>query len=196
MREHRFISDELQEIFKTYDTDNSGTMSSHEMRDALAAAGSLIQRHAMQLYHVVYDPESIQCLIKQNMLKNQFWDTTENRLFNSLVPLAQKWAFCRGIRILTQPVTWCKGSRWTALFCKSSCHATLTQSTASTSTALWPAWSDWRCSLVSLPILIYPPCSTEPGFSTSGPQGGRQAGKRYSFHNGLLRLKLMWLQPV
>ncbi|XP_048843333.1 calpain-2 catalytic subunit-like [Brienomyrus brachyistius] len=68
------------EIFKTYDTDNSGTMSSHEMRDALAAAGFqvnstilqvIVSRYADTEYGIDFD-SFVACLIRLEMLFNMF----------------------------------------------------------------------------------------------------------------------------
>ncbi|XP_056292021.1 calpain-2 catalytic subunit-like isoform X2 [Pseudoliparis swirei] len=64
------------EIFKTFDTDNSGTMSSHEMRGAAAEAGfqvnnavlqSIVNRYADAQYAIDFD-NFVGCLIKLEML--------------------------------------------------------------------------------------------------------------------------------
>uniref|UniRef100_A0A8C3A664 Calpain 2 n=1 Tax=Cyclopterus lumpus TaxID=8103 RepID=A0A8C3A664_CYCLU len=71
------ISMELKyEIFKTFDTDNSGTMSSHEMRGATSEAGfqvniavlqSIVNRYADAHYAIDFD-SFVGCLIKLEML--------------------------------------------------------------------------------------------------------------------------------
>uniref|UniRef100_A0A8C3A6K8 calpain-2 n=1 Tax=Cyclopterus lumpus TaxID=8103 RepID=A0A8C3A6K8_CYCLU len=64
------------EIFKTFDTDNSGTMSSHEMRGATSEAGfqvniavlqSIVNRYADAHYAIDFD-SFVGCLIKLEML--------------------------------------------------------------------------------------------------------------------------------
>ncbi|XP_052447129.1 calpain-2 catalytic subunit-like [Carassius gibelio] len=64
------------EVFKKHDTDNSGTMSSHEMRDAVKEAGFqlnnevlevIISRYANQQYAVDFD-SFVGCLIHLEML--------------------------------------------------------------------------------------------------------------------------------
>ncbi|XP_068424553.1 calpain-2 catalytic subunit-like [Clinocottus analis] len=64
------------EIFKTFDTDNSGTMSSHEMRGAAAEAGfqvnisvlqAIVNRYADAQYAIDFD-SFVGCLIKMEML--------------------------------------------------------------------------------------------------------------------------------
>ncbi|KAM8859486.1 calpain-1 catalytic subunit-like [Spinachia spinachia] len=63
-------------IFKNFDTDSSGTMSSHEMRDATAKAGfhvnsnvlqSIVNRYADAEYAIDFD-SFVGCLIKLEML--------------------------------------------------------------------------------------------------------------------------------
>ncbi|TNN74372.1 Calpain-2 catalytic subunit [Liparis tanakae] len=65
-----------KEIFKTFDQDNSGTMSSHEMRGAAAEAGfqvnntvlqSIVNRYADAQYAIDFD-SFVGCLIKLEML--------------------------------------------------------------------------------------------------------------------------------
>uniref|UniRef100_A0A8C0YBA3 Calpain 8 n=1 Tax=Cyprinus carpio carpio TaxID=630221 RepID=A0A8C0YBA3_CYPCA len=64
------------EVFKKHDTDNSGTMSSHEMRDAVKEAGFqlnnevlevIISRYANQQYAIDFDC-FVGCLIRLEML--------------------------------------------------------------------------------------------------------------------------------
>uniref|UniRef100_A0A8C1H3D2 calpain-2 n=1 Tax=Cyprinus carpio carpio TaxID=630221 RepID=A0A8C1H3D2_CYPCA len=64
------------EVFKKHDTDNSGTMSSHEMRDAVKKAGFqlnndvlqvIISRYAKQQYAIDFDC-FVGCLIRLEML--------------------------------------------------------------------------------------------------------------------------------
>ncbi|XP_026091980.1 calpain-2 catalytic subunit-like [Carassius auratus] len=64
------------EVFKKYDSDNSGTMSSHEMRDAVKEAGFqlnndvlqvIISRYANQQYAIDFDC-FVGCLIRLEML--------------------------------------------------------------------------------------------------------------------------------
>uniref|UniRef100_A0A8C1ZCI0 Calpain 8 n=1 Tax=Cyprinus carpio TaxID=7962 RepID=A0A8C1ZCI0_CYPCA len=64
------------EVFKKHDTDNSGTMSSHEMRDAVKKAGFqlnndvlqvIISRYANQQYAIDFDC-FVGCLIRLEML--------------------------------------------------------------------------------------------------------------------------------
>ncbi|KAI7791457.1 hypothetical protein IRJ41_020013 [Triplophysa rosa] len=68
------------EIFKSRDTDNSGTMSSHEMRDAVKEAGFqvnseilqvIISRYANQQYAIDFD-SFVGCLIRLEMLFKMF----------------------------------------------------------------------------------------------------------------------------
>ncbi|XP_048038826.1 calpain-2 catalytic subunit-like [Megalobrama amblycephala] len=68
------------EIFKNHDTDNSGTMSSHEMRDAVKEAGFqlknevlevIILRYANQQYAIDFDC-FVSCLIRLEMLFKMF----------------------------------------------------------------------------------------------------------------------------
>ncbi|XP_048038827.1 calpain-2 catalytic subunit-like [Megalobrama amblycephala] len=68
------------EIFKSRDTDNSGTMSSHEMRDAVKEAGFqlnnevlqvIILRYANQQYAIDFDC-FVSCLIRLEMLFKMF----------------------------------------------------------------------------------------------------------------------------
>ncbi|XP_048038825.1 calpain-8 [Megalobrama amblycephala] len=68
------------EIFKNRDTDNSGTMSSHEMRDAVKEAGFqlnnevlqvIISRYANQQYAIDFDC-FVSCLIRLEMLFKMF----------------------------------------------------------------------------------------------------------------------------
>ncbi|XP_057181550.1 calpain-2 catalytic subunit-like [Triplophysa rosa] len=68
------------EIFKSRDTDNSGTMSSHEMRDATKEAGFqvnseilqvIISRYANQQYAIDFD-SFVGCLIRLEMLFKMF----------------------------------------------------------------------------------------------------------------------------
>uniref|UniRef100_H3DGU1 calpain-2 n=1 Tax=Tetraodon nigroviridis TaxID=99883 RepID=H3DGU1_TETNG len=68
------------EIFKNHDTDNSGTMSSHEMRGAANAAGfhinsavlqTIVSRHADAQYAIDFD-SFVGCLIKLEMLFKMF----------------------------------------------------------------------------------------------------------------------------
>ncbi|KAK9967387.1 hypothetical protein ABG768_001790 [Culter alburnus] len=68
------------EIFKNRDTDNSGTMSSHEMRDAVKEAGFqlnnevlqvIILRYANQQYAIDFDC-FVSCLIRLEMLFKMF----------------------------------------------------------------------------------------------------------------------------
>uniref|UniRef100_A0A671LXC0 calpain-2 n=1 Tax=Sinocyclocheilus anshuiensis TaxID=1608454 RepID=A0A671LXC0_9TELE len=68
------------EVFKKYDTDNSGTMSSHEMRDAVKEAGFqlnndvlqvIISRYANQQYAIDFDC-FVGCLIRLEMLFKMF----------------------------------------------------------------------------------------------------------------------------
>ncbi|XP_051766892.1 calpain-8 [Ctenopharyngodon idella] len=68
------------EIFKSRDTDNSGTMSSHEMRDAVKEAGFqlnnevlqvIISRYANQQYAIDFDC-FVSCLIRLEMLFKMF----------------------------------------------------------------------------------------------------------------------------
>ncbi|XP_078129398.1 calpain-2 catalytic subunit-like isoform X2 [Sander vitreus] len=67
-------------IFKKYDTDNSGTMSSHEMRGAATEAGfqvnsavlqSIVSRYADAQYAIDFD-SFVGCLIKLEMLFKMF----------------------------------------------------------------------------------------------------------------------------
>ncbi|XP_037322258.2 calpain-2 catalytic subunit-like [Pungitius pungitius] len=67
-------------IFKNFDTDNSGTMSSHEMRGATAEAGfqvnstvlqSIVNRYADAEYAIDFD-SYVGCLIKLEMLFKMF----------------------------------------------------------------------------------------------------------------------------
>ncbi|XP_056614416.1 calpain-2 catalytic subunit-like [Triplophysa dalaica] len=68
------------EVFKSHDTDNSGTMSSHEMRDAAKEAGFqvnseilqvIISRYANQQYAIDFD-SFVGCLIRLEMLFKMF----------------------------------------------------------------------------------------------------------------------------
>ncbi|XP_010790343.1 calpain small subunit 1-like [Notothenia coriiceps] len=68
------------EIFKNHDTDNSGTMSSHEMRGAATQAGfhinsavlqSIVSRYADAQYAIDFD-SFVGCLIKLEMLFKMF----------------------------------------------------------------------------------------------------------------------------
>ncbi|KAG7230009.1 hypothetical protein INR49_009729 [Caranx melampygus] len=68
------------EIFKTHDSDNSGTMSSHEMRDAATQAGfhvnsavlqAIVSRYADVQYAIDFD-SFVGCLIKLEMLFKMF----------------------------------------------------------------------------------------------------------------------------
>ncbi|XP_075933242.1 calpain-2 catalytic subunit-like [Anarhichas minor] len=68
------------EIFKRFDKDNSGTMSSHEMRGAATAAGfqinvsvlqSIVNRYADAQYAIDFD-NFVGCLIKLEMLFKMF----------------------------------------------------------------------------------------------------------------------------
>ncbi|KAG7512329.1 calpain-2 catalytic subunit-like [Solea senegalensis] len=68
------------EIFKTHDTDNSGTMSSHEMRGAATEAGfhvnsavlqAIVSRYADAQYAIDFD-SFVGCLIKLEMLFKMF----------------------------------------------------------------------------------------------------------------------------
>ncbi|XP_076020360.1 calpain-2 catalytic subunit-like [Genypterus blacodes] len=68
------------EIFKSYDSDNSGTMSSHEMRGAVTEAGfhvnsdvlqALVGRYADVQYAIDFD-SFVGCLIKMEMLFKMF----------------------------------------------------------------------------------------------------------------------------
>ncbi|KAK7137190.1 hypothetical protein R3I93_017309 [Phoxinus phoxinus] len=68
------------DIFKNRDTDNSGTMSSHEMRDAVKEAGFqlnnevlqvIISRYANQQYAIDFDC-FVSCLIRLEMLFKMF----------------------------------------------------------------------------------------------------------------------------
>ncbi|KAK5853818.1 hypothetical protein PBY51_014942 [Eleginops maclovinus] len=68
------------EIFKNHDTDNSGTMSSHEMRGAAIQAGfhinsallqSIVSRYADAQYAIDFD-SFVGCLIKLEMLFKMF----------------------------------------------------------------------------------------------------------------------------
>ncbi|KAA0712342.1 Calpain-2 catalytic subunit [Triplophysa tibetana] len=68
------------EIFKSHDTDNSGTMSSHEIRDAAKEAGFqvnseilqvIISRYANQQYAIDFD-SFVGCLIRLEMLFKMF----------------------------------------------------------------------------------------------------------------------------
>lgn len=68
------------EIFKKYDTDNSGTMSSHEMRGAATEAGfsinsavlqAIVSRYADAQYAIEFD-SFVGCLIKLEMLFKMF----------------------------------------------------------------------------------------------------------------------------
>uniref|UniRef100_A0A8C1JPU9 Calpain 8 n=1 Tax=Cyprinus carpio TaxID=7962 RepID=A0A8C1JPU9_CYPCA len=70
------ILDHMVEVFKKHDTDNSGTMSSHEMRDAVKEAGFqlnnevlevIISRYANQQYAIDFDC-FVGCLIRLEML--------------------------------------------------------------------------------------------------------------------------------
>uniref|UniRef100_A0A8C2G8R6 Calpain 8 n=1 Tax=Cyprinus carpio TaxID=7962 RepID=A0A8C2G8R6_CYPCA len=73
------------EVFKKHDTDNSGTMSSHEMRDAVKEAGFqlnndvlqvIISRYANQQYAIDFDC-FVGCLIRLEMLFSKFcWRLT------------------------------------------------------------------------------------------------------------------------
>uniref|UniRef100_A0A8C1WQ35 Calpain 8 n=1 Tax=Cyprinus carpio TaxID=7962 RepID=A0A8C1WQ35_CYPCA len=72
----RHIISLLDEVFKKHDTDNSGTMSSHEMRDAVKKAGFqlnndvlqvIISRYANQQYAIDFDC-FVGCLIRLEML--------------------------------------------------------------------------------------------------------------------------------
>uniref|UniRef100_A0A8C1SSD8 Calpain 8 n=1 Tax=Cyprinus carpio TaxID=7962 RepID=A0A8C1SSD8_CYPCA len=72
----RHIISLLDEVFKKHDTDNSGTMSSHEMRDAVKEAGFqlnnevlevIISRYANQQYAIDFDC-FVGCLIRLEML--------------------------------------------------------------------------------------------------------------------------------
>nr|XP_023998157.1 calpain-2 catalytic subunit-like isoform X2 [Salvelinus alpinus] len=70
----------LQEIFKSYDSDRSGTMSSHEMRGALTEAGFHINSAVLQVIvtryasaHYAIDFHCfVDCLIRVEMLFNMF----------------------------------------------------------------------------------------------------------------------------
>ncbi|XP_026166039.1 calpain-2 catalytic subunit-like isoform X2 [Mastacembelus armatus] len=68
------------EIFKNHDTDNSGTMSSHEMRDAATEAGftvnsavlqAIVTHYADEQYAIDFD-SFVSCLIKLEMLFKMF----------------------------------------------------------------------------------------------------------------------------
>ncbi|XP_028278557.1 calpain-2 catalytic subunit-like [Parambassis ranga] len=68
------------EIFKTHDTDNSGTMSSHEMRLAASKAGfqlnssvlqAIVSRYADAQYAIDFD-SFVGCLVKMEMLYKMF----------------------------------------------------------------------------------------------------------------------------
>uniref|UniRef100_A0A8C1JS66 Calpain 8 n=1 Tax=Cyprinus carpio TaxID=7962 RepID=A0A8C1JS66_CYPCA len=76
----RHIISLLDEVFKKHDTDNSGTMSSHEMRDAVKEAGFqlnnevlevIISRYANQQYAIDFDC-FVGCLIRLEMLFSKF----------------------------------------------------------------------------------------------------------------------------
>lgn len=67
-------------IFKNYDSDNSGTMSSHEMRGAATEAGfhvnsavlqAIVNRYADAQYAIDFD-SFVGCLIKLEMLFKMF----------------------------------------------------------------------------------------------------------------------------
>uniref|UniRef100_A0A671NYR1 Calpain 2 n=1 Tax=Sinocyclocheilus anshuiensis TaxID=1608454 RepID=A0A671NYR1_9TELE len=76
----RHIISLLDEVFKKHDTDNSGTMSSHEMRDAVKEAGFqlnndvlqvIVSRYANQQYAIDFD-SFVGCLIRLEMLFKMF----------------------------------------------------------------------------------------------------------------------------
>ncbi|KAF5897914.1 calpain-2 catalytic subunit-like, partial [Clarias magur] len=68
------------EIFKNHDSDNSGTMSSHEIRDALSKAGFQLNTHVLEVIVMRYaDQQSaidfdafVGCVIRLEMLFNMF----------------------------------------------------------------------------------------------------------------------------
>ncbi|XP_055358299.1 calpain-2 catalytic subunit-like isoform X3 [Betta splendens] len=74
------------EIFKNRDTDHSGTMSSHEMRDAVTEAGfqinsavveAIVSRYADAQYAIDFD-SFVGCLIKLEMLFKMFKSLDKN----------------------------------------------------------------------------------------------------------------------
>uniref|UniRef100_A0A7N8YCF7 Calpain-2 catalytic subunit-like n=1 Tax=Mastacembelus armatus TaxID=205130 RepID=A0A7N8YCF7_9TELE len=74
------------EIFKNHDTDNSGTMSSHEMRDAATEAGftvnsavlqAIVTHYADEQYAIDFD-SFVSCLIKLEMLFSKYQQTQQN----------------------------------------------------------------------------------------------------------------------
>ncbi|TSK67238.1 Calpain-2 catalytic subunit [Bagarius yarrelli] len=76
----RHIVSLLDEIFKNHDTDNSGTMSSHEIRDALGKAGFqlntpilevIVLRYADQQSAIDFDA-FVSCLIRLELLFQMF----------------------------------------------------------------------------------------------------------------------------
>uniref|UniRef100_A0A7N9AL68 Calpain-2 catalytic subunit-like n=1 Tax=Mastacembelus armatus TaxID=205130 RepID=A0A7N9AL68_9TELE len=73
-------------IFKNHDTDNSGTMSSHEMRDAATEAGftvnsavlqAIVTHYADEQYAIDFD-SFVSCLIKLEMLFSKYQQTQQN----------------------------------------------------------------------------------------------------------------------
>uniref|UniRef100_A0A8C1WS77 Calpain 8 n=1 Tax=Cyprinus carpio TaxID=7962 RepID=A0A8C1WS77_CYPCA len=97
------------EVFKKHDTDNSGTMSSHEMRDAVKEAGFqlnndvlqvIISRYANQQYAIDFDC-FVGCLIRLEMLFKMFKTLDKKNSGKMELDILQVMHKCeRGLKLL------------------------------------------------------------------------------------------------
>uniref|UniRef100_A0A8C2G663 Calpain 8 n=1 Tax=Cyprinus carpio TaxID=7962 RepID=A0A8C2G663_CYPCA len=97
------------EVFKKHDTDNSGTMSSHEMRDAVKEAGFqlnndvlqvIISRYANQQYAIDFDC-FVGCLIRLEMLFKMFKTLDKKNSGKIELDILQVMHKCeRGLKLL------------------------------------------------------------------------------------------------